>query len=402
MPAPATPPPAPTQTATPTPTPAPAPSAPSTPAPDPSSDYDSKMEGLLGVEPAAPKPAASPEPPKADATKKPEPAKPAAAPAPAKPEPKPEPAKPAAQGGPKELREELERTRTELKTHKETSAQLEAKIKSYEAQGRDAEALKARLEQRDKEYEAMQSELRALKREASPEFKKQYQEPFDRAANYAAQIVSRLVKPDGTKADFDHDFVRVYQAAKSNIGAAYGMAREIFGEEQAGVVMNQVHELDRLDAVRATAFEDEKKNWAEREKQEEGKRVQQQAQMRELGQKVFNELRDANEDFRDPVDDKEMAEARQAGYALFHNNQESIQDKMVRHATIQHRAAAFEPLKLMVSRLRAENDQLMAQLEETRVRQPGEEPSKPGGAPVVQPEKGFDEDFGDFVKTIRK
>lgn len=346
----------------------------------------------------------------------PEPKAEPAAPAAAKPaEPKPStPAKSAAKtpevrppaeskdtpkDGPKALRDELERVRTENATFKKTSEEMALKIKEGEARGKDMEALKARLEQRDKEFEAMQGELRALKREASPEFKKQYEEPFQRAANQAERLMKRIQKPDGTPATFD-EFASIYQTAKVNYGRAVGAARELFGDDQAPAVMDQVRELDRLETAKAEAFEAEKKGWEEREKAEQGRKVQEREQDAATWQKINEDLKNSVEDYRDPVDDAELAAARANGQSLYDHEPKSKQEHLLKFAHIRHRLGAYEAQKLQIARLTAKNAELEASIEESKTRQPGAEPRKPSGGPVAEPEKDWDQGLIEAARGV--
>ncbi len=343
-----------------------------------------------------PEPAAKPEPTPAakPVAAKPEPAK---APVAAKPGEK-EPAKP--DGGPKALREELERVRGENATFKKTSDELAAKIKDYEARGKDAEALKARLEQRDKEFNEMQGELRALKREASPEFKKQYDEPFNRAANQAERLMKRITKVDGEPATFD-EFAAVYQTSKVNYGRAHAAARELFGDDQAPAVMEQVRALEVLETARNEAFEQEKKGWEEREKQEKGRQVQVREQEAAQWKQINEDLQNSNEDYRDPVDDTELAGARAKGIELFDTRPESRQQHLLKSAHIRHRLGAYEAQKLQIARQTAKIAELEAAIEESKPRQPGEQPAKPSGGPVASAEPDYDSGLVAAMRNAR-
>lgn len=235
----------------------PAPAAPAAAPPSPAPQDDAK-DILADLDKAYDKAGAEP-------VTKPAAAAPAAAPAAARPTAPPAATKPAkddkptAPQPPKELRAELDRVKAEFEQHKAGTAQLEAKIKDYEAKNKDTEALHNRLEQRNKEYEALQGELRALKQEASPEFQKQYDQPFAQAAKWAEEYVNRLAKTDGTPANFQRDFVPLFQLARnSTIGAARAKAEEMFDTRDVPEVMDSVKELVRLHKVRDSAFEEEK------------------------------------------------------------------------------------------------------------------------------------------------
>lgn len=365
------------------PTPSPSP-APATPQPSGSDDpFERELESKIGGgEPAS----KTPEPAKPVEAKKPE-VKPAA-PAAAKPAEKPvEPTK----GGPKELREELERVRTEAKTHAGKVSELESKIADYERRGKDAESLKARLEQIEKAHSESQAELRALKQEASPEFKKQYDEPLGRALQDTVEVVGTMTRVDDQKADFDRDVLPLFHLSKQNYGRAYAQAREMFGDDQAPAIMQHVSELRRLQSSRDRAFADEKKGWAEKQKADEGRRVQDREQQTALWKQVSEDLKNTVEDYKDPVDDAELATARATGLSLFDEKPKSQQEHLVKSAHIRHRLGAYEAQKLQIARHTARIAELEAKLEETKTRQPGADPQRPGGGAVAQPEESWED-----------
>ncbi len=296
---------------------------------------------------------------------------------------------------PKELREQFERTKAELDQFKTNTAALEQKIKTYEQQGRDTEALRARLDARDKEFDQLQGELRALKREASPEFKQKFEVPFERTARLAEQMLKGVLKADGTEASFDKDFVPLYRMPYSQ---AYAQARENFGDDGAPIVMEQWRELKKLDLQKQEAFEEEKKSWAEKEKQAEGMRVQQREQFNDAWNRVTKDLADTVEAYRDPVDDKEAAELRQKGYQIMQAQPKSAREMLIKNAHILHRVAAFGPNQLQISRLKSEISELEKQVESHKPRQPGSGASRPGGETRTEVE----EDFADGLRKAVK
>lgn len=292
-----------------------------------------------------------------------------------------------ASSGPKELRERLSVVETELETERKTKAELEAKVKQYEAKGQDTDKLMALIEQSKKEKEELLAEQRMLKQEMTPEFKKQYDEPFDNAAEYAATIIKGIVKPDGTAADFSNDFVPLYRLPYA---AAYAQARETFGEDAAPAVMEQVRELQKLDFVRQKAMAGEKKNWAERQKTQEAQQVeqrlrqeqtqkQQKQQYDDTLKKVSEDLRNSVEGYRDPVEDKESADLRQKDLEIFDMEPKDFNQSVMKTAHIRHRVAAFKPNQLQITRLKSEVAELKKQLEELKPSQPGNGTKSPGG-----------------------
>lgn len=373
--------------------PSPSPNATPSPAPSPSPDAgDTQDPFAMELETKFAKANAdlSPNEPAKPAPKAPE--------APATP-PKPAPQPPKVEAGPKALREELDRTKAELKANAEAKASLEAKIKEYDSKGKDTESLLARLKARDEEFEKLQGEIRALKQEASPEFKEKYETPFNRAADYATEVVKSILKTDGTPADFEKDFVPIYRLAGTNYGRAAAEARELFGDDAAPAIMDQVRELRRLEVQKNRAFEDEKKGWAEKQKAEEGRKVQEREHRSMLKKKVREDLRNSVETYRDPVDDKELAEARNKGYAIFDREESDPRTQLVKDEHIRHRVAAFGPNQLQIKRLQARNAELEERLAGSKGGQPNPDPRKPGGTETTAPQESWEEGARKAVKA---
>lgn len=389
-------PPAPSPTATPTPSPSPS------PAPAPSgggSDFDSKLESLIGSDAPDPKAAAAPvakpaapEPPKAG-DKKPDAKAAPAAPKPGDKPAEPKPAVPPKESGPKELREEKDRWKTRASELETKMADYEAKIKAGEALGKDMEAMKAKLEQREKEFEAVQGRLRAKEFEASPEFKKQYGDPLEHALSDARETISTMVKTDNAQADFERDVLPIFHASKKNYGQAYAAARELFGDDQAPAIMQHVTELRRLESAHNRALTAEQANWKERIKQEEGNRVIERQRDNETFWKIAEDLKNSNEDYRDPVDDAELATERNKGFDLFaaRYHAKDKNERLLLDNHIRHQLGAYHALKLQNARHTAKIAELEAAIEESKPRQPGSEPRKPGGDSAPATEKSFEE-----------
>ncbi len=313
--------------------------------------------------PAAPKPAAATPAPKADAVA-----------------PKP------GTEGPKELRAELTRLQTELKTRDEKIAATEARIAEAEKRGKDTEALNAVLEQHKKELEQARGELRAFKKEASPEFIERYKKPFDQAADNAERVLRTIPRADGTQADFKKDFSPLYYLAQENYVAAADKAAELFGERGGNRVMSMIDNLTEKNQVMETARAEEQKNWQERQKLEEGQRIQEAERAKANWAKINEDLAQSVEDYRDPVDDKEISAARAKGIELFDSQPRTQQEAMVKGAHIRHRLGAFGAQQLTIQRQIAEIASLKEQLAAHQDNPPGDDIHKPGGAEVAAPE----------------
>lgn len=392
----APPPPQPTPAPSPTPSPSPA------PAPAASSGADDDIVAQLD---AAYKKADAPEPPKKpDAPAVP----PKPAPAPVAPSPKPS-APADDKRVPAQLRAELDRVNAEvaaknneLTANKQATSALEAKIKEFEAKGKDTEALMKRLEDRDKEFDNLQSELRALKQETSPEFKKEYDEPFIQQAAWAAEYVNKLVKADGTQGNYEKDFVPLYWLGiNSTIGQVRAKAEEIFGPGDAPEVVDFVKELVKKDRIKTNALEQEKANWKKNQEAADGARVEsnfkRSAQETELFAKVNADLQNSVEPYRDPIENTEATQLRQKGHQQFDavverlKKPKSLQEKLTLGAHMRQRWAAFDTNQLTIKKQAEEIASLKQQLEDHKPKLPGSGGnSRPTGGEGAAPDDSME------------
>src|SRR5436853_5078743 len=276
-------PPVPAPAPAPAPKPAAAPPAPTKPAstpvpddgPDPFADMDKRIADIRESKKAIREP--KPPEPKPE----PKPGEPAADPKAGQQPPQPDPA-------PKQLRQQYEKTAAELKQKSEAMTALEKRIAEAEAKGKDATSLAERLAARDKEYEALQVELRGLKAEMSPEFVEKYEKPFNRAAEHAKKVFSKLrvgglVEDEQTgatvwkperQADWEKDFGKLYYLHRDDPAPANEEVEKMFGKS-ASIVLNQIGQLEQLDTQMADAKAEERSSWKERQTKAEAERAQQ-------------------------------------------------------------------------------------------------------------------------------
>ena len=374
--------PIPNQTPAPPPAPSPASASPS-PSPSSGGDVPFEAEFLAGAKEAV---AAPPSTPKA-----PEPA-PAAPKAGEKPPAKPTTPSTAAkppEGGPKELRAELDRVRAERDNFKLQQAFLEKRISEAESKGKDTAALAERAAKLEQTIAEREGELRMLKQEASPEFKDKYDKPFTEAAEYAREVVGQLTVTDdsGTTriATWD-DFAALYTQPYSK---AIDQATAMFGNA-AQVVINHLTELHRLDSVRHRALKSERENAAVRMKDEEGKRVQSQEATAAALAKLQEELPQKFDAYRDPPEDKELSESRAKQFAIFDAQPKSPQQAMIKFAHIRQMVGAHKPLLIQNSRLKAEVARLQAELDGKTTKEP-QSHRRPGGTETAGGEESWEQ-----------
>lgn len=317
---------------------------------------------------------------------KPPKAKPAPATAPAGTPPE------GAAGGaraPAELRQELDRLKGELATKNQAHTDLQAKIAEFEARGKETTALAARLSDLEKQIADKDGEIRMLKHEVSPEFKKQYDEPFDEAAAFAQNFVESLTVLDGDEtrqAKWD-DFVKLWNMGNSQ---AITEAKAVFGDA-AQIVLNHLFDLRKLDQKRSSALKSERANAASRAQEDEAKAVAQREQIDTAWKAVNKDLTEQVADYHDAPEDTEAAEARQKALAIYDAKPRTLRERIVRDAHVRQRAAAFGPLKLKILRLEKENADLKAQIAGEEV--PGKT-LRTGGAPPA----GKDESWEDQAR----
>lgn len=349
---------APSASASPAPTPTAKAGQGASDAPDPFDELDARYNTKRHIE--EPK---APEPPKPPA----EPTKEKAAATPPPPSP-----------GPKQLREEYEKTKAELKAKSDEITALQTKYQEAEAKGKETATLAERLAAREKEFEALQVELRAVKGEMSPEFKAQYEKPFMKAAALAEREVNQLqvLDPDTQepvrKASFDRDFTLIYGLDRLE---AKKQALKLFGDE-AGIVMEHYTALHRLDDLKRDAEQEERASWKTKEEQRTAQESQRREAVKAMFSKVTADIQNKHPEWfgEDPKDEERNAVLKE-GYALvdsrFNNKALTIQQQVVLDAQIRHRAAAFGWLNLDRSRLAAKLEEANNTIAELRKSKPG-------------------------------
>lgn len=372
----------------PNPTPNPTPAAPPAPAPKPV---------------ASPAPTPTPEPSQSDedpfveldrklaaADKKKEPEQP-----PSKDDEGGEPKEPVqpqgkqpkpikSEGG--KLREELERTKSELKTRQDAVSKMEARIAELESRGADTTKLTERLTALEKERDDVKAELAMAKAEVSDEFKAKWDKPFDAAAEYAKSVVTKLnvgeVGEDPNtgerkfiakgKASWEQDFAKIYNWAKDDPAGAMDEAEKMFGARGGQIVMQHVSELQRLDRSRAVALEEEKASWKEKAAQREAEKAKQTEGFKAGSQaardgfiKKYPDLYD--EDPNDPEGNEILKESRR----LMAEQPKTFQQAVILHARNKLNAEAAPRLAYRVKKLTAELEDAKATIEAMKKGKPG-------------------------------
>lgn len=339
-----------------------APAAPSTPSAPSKSFSDLDTRASAKPQKAAPQTPATPAPEKGKA------APPAKTDEPAAPD------KGKGDGGPKQLREQYEKTNAELSEARSRIAQFEAKIKDYESKGKDTTALSEKLAAIEKEKEELASQIRALKREASPEFKKQYEEPFQDAAEFVKRRIEQMQVNEGdadnpkTRSAKWDDFVELYNMPFSKAAV---LAKQAFGE-MAPVVLQHISDLQKLDFQRAQALKKEQDRWAETERNETARATQEREYISKTWRTVNEDIANQRPEwYQEDPKDPEGNELLKEGFALVDAQPSSVQEKIVKDANVRLKAAAFNRLAWKYTRAMAMLEEKDATIAELRGSKPG-------------------------------
>ena len=299
---------------------------------------------------------------------------------------------------PKELRAELDRVKGELKTKTDSHAALEAKIADYEKRGKDTTALTTQLEAERKEKEELKAQLRRAKKEVDPDFVKQYETPYQDMVGEAQGVIPTIEIPDAEtgavrKGSWD-DFVKLYGY---NEFLANKEAKKLFGDDGAPVAMRYYMELHRLDKIKKKALNEVQAKWKEDEQAEKAKeaeaRVNEEKKQQDIDDfynKTGADLAEKIEDYHDSPDDKELVDARKKALDAYDAPTKTLKERIIKDAHNRLRVGAFLPHKLLIARLKKENEELKAENEGLKEKPPGAT-RRPGGAPGAKPEKSFED-----------
>lgn len=256
-------------------------------------------------------------------------------------------------------------------------AELEAKLLDTEKRAIPEDKWKQTnetLTAREARLKELEEEIRYVNYSKSEEFKKTYQEPYDKAWASAMEELGEIkieVGDSGEKRTLQPaDLLRLVNLPVDEAQAA---AEEMVGAGLAGEMMAYRKDIKKLWNAQADALERVRKEGAARETQQ---KEQQQRQFGEVSSQIKQIYTDANEEARAhpkygkffaPVEGDENVNQRLAkGFELvdraFNENPmnaktpEERASIVKRHAAVRNRAAAF-------GRLVYENEQLLARAE---------------------------------------
>jgi hypothetical protein len=274
----------------------------------------------------------------------------------------------------------------ELETKNRAQAELEAKIRDYEAKGKDTTALVEQMKARDEAIEKLQGELRAVKHESAPEFKAKFDKPFNDAAALAEQDVKsmQVLNSEGVvvRAGTFEDLNRLWLTYKESPAKGIAEARALFGDD-AQIVTDHLKELRRLDYVRNNALAEEREQWKQKDEAERAQAATNRENISRMQKQVEKELAESVPEYHDPPEDKEASKLRSVAYQIFDTKPQTFQQHVIKQAHIRHAFAALGPTKLKLLRAEAERDTLKAKVEELEGKTPGG--GKRGGGEKAPP-----------------
>lgn len=277
-----------------------------------------------------------------------------------------------AETGPRELRAELDRHKTELKTLAEGKTALERKIVEYEARGKDTTALAEKLSALQKERDELKGQLSASRFETSEPFKRTYETPFNQAVEVLKQEIGgwQIVDASGdpTRVASFRDFKSVYSMERPDAKAS---ATRLFGDD-ASNVMSAYDQLHRMENTMNIALETERKNWQVTQTESESKRITEREAFRTLADRIEKDLAEANPDwYGERPADKQHNELRAEGYRIVNLRPQKQEEAAIWWADVKHRAANFAPAQRQIALLKSENEALKAKLNGRKESEPG-------------------------------
>lgn len=364
--------------------------------PDEKADMFSDLDASL----APPKPAA-----KAAVA---DPAKPAAAEPPKKPDAAPGPgAVPPAAAEPKgikEMRDFGKRMESERNSLKSKVDELETKRAEWEATGKNTETLTKRIVELESQIGERDKRIYAMNVAEMPDFKDKFVKPFDDNVKYAVEIVGSLEVATATdpetgevtatrKADFNNDFVPIYEMARKSLTEARKMAKATFGEDYQ-TVLNHVQELHRLDRARSVKLKELQDAANDEQSKEKAKQQGEKDFIAKAWRDVNTDIAEKNPEYFQPdPKDKDRAEVWNKAMSLIdsrHNQKAlTLQQQVILDAQTRHRAAGYAVARYDLNKAHEKIAELEGELAQYKNGGPGATKNPGGDSGGKPPEKSF-------------
>lgn len=247
---------------------------------------------------------------------------------------------------------------------KKTVAEKEAQLAEFKARVEKSPINNAVVEENKamrKRLDDLEAEIRYQDYTKSDEYKKNFEQPYQDAYEYALEQVTELfvTTADGqTRPATANDFQRILQADKTEVRA---LARQMFGDD-ADDVLDERKKLIDINLKANREAKRYREQAAERERQKALKQVEERERMEGLWNRALESIQEKYpEYFKHRDGDEEYNKELDAGYATVdkaHAADLPLEEKVARLAALRHRAAAFRPLVLERNRLKARVEEL--------------------------------------------
>lgn len=325
-----------------------------------------------------PEPPPSPEPPK-PAPKDPIPAdklvKPQDKTAP-KPGEKPGEKPTAEPSGPKELRAAYERSKARIK---ELETSLESVRSAKPAEDPEKKTLSERLEVIEKQRKELEDELRVSAWERSPEFKREYAEPFEQAFKdaYAKIVQLTITDAEGNQA----------KATEQHLNALLRMGYDerlkaietwFPGPASAASVAKMVDDIESMHQRKLHAIDQHRKQGEEVFRQRSEQAAKQQEQMRAAWKQHVQEGIDGHPDLfvaadDDPKGKELLTKGMQLADLAFSGSSVLPPTELVKvHAAIRNKAGGYDYLAYRWRQATKRIKELEAKIADYEKSEPGE------------------------------
>ena len=268
---------------------------------------------------------------------------------------------------PEKFRVGYEKVQADLTAAQSELTSLRSKVAESGAKAPETAALVQERATLQKTIEDLRAEVRAYKQEAAPEFKAKYDEPFNRLAERAKTVVEKMTLTNDageTSPASWQNFQQLYHTDEANAEAA---AVQLFGEHGAKTAMRYYYDLHRLDESRATALNEERSHWQEKQKAEQAQEAARREETQNLLTRISAEIAESVPEYHNDPTDKDLTAARTKGLQLFDAEPKTIQQSLMRAAHIRQIVGSFFAQKFAMNRLtqelatvKAENEKLRA------------------------------------------
>jgi len=289
--------------------------------------------------------------------------------------------KPKGDGGPRALREQLEKVNGDLKLTAAERDQLKTKLAEIEKRATEATTLAEEVARLKKEREELVTQVETYKFEESPTFKQKHVTAWEKAVAKAQANVKELEvivrrdedtgQPVTRPATWD-DFQALYQLGP--VGAMKA-AKQWFGD-LSDVAMDHYRELHRLHETAQGEIAEHRATYAEQQKRQAAEAAQIREAVETMWSKVNEDLTSRHPEWQPDPASAEEKKIIQEAYALADSgfgdrSTQTLQQKVITDANIRHRAATQPLYAYRYHKLKERVAELEAEIAERESSKPG-------------------------------